>query len=146
MAISRWDPYKGLSLVQERLNQLFKEALYSSPMDSAPQECTFIPAVDILETRGEVILKAELPGVLKEDIEIKIEEDVLILKGARRFEKEVDQENYYRMECSYGSFQRAFTLPKSIKKNEIQAQFKEGVLEIRLPKAGITKPTRIKVE
>ena len=146
MAKLRSDPNKDLSLVQERLNQFFKEALYSGMGKDAEQGSAFIPPVDILETKHEVVLKAELPGVLKENIDIQMEGDVLVLKGERKFEKEVDHENYYRMECSYGSFQRAFTLPQSIKKDEVQASFNQGVLEIRLPKEGTEKRTRINVD
>lgn len=146
MAILRWDPYKDLSLVQDRLNQFFKEALYSVPALGEEKGGSYTPPVDILETGKEVILLAELPGVSREDIDIQIEGDILILKGERKFEKEADQENYYRMECSYGVFRRAFTLPQSIRKNEIQARFEQGVLEIRLPKEEQKKKVHVKVE
>jgi HSP20 family protein len=146
MAKLRSDPNKDLSLVQERLNQFFKEALYSGMGKDAEQGSAFVPPVDILETKDEVVLKAELPGVLKENIDIQIEGDVLVLKGERKFEKEVGHENFYRMECSYGTFQRAFTLPQSIKKDEIQAHFDRGVLEIRLPKEVKEDEKRIEIK
>ncbi|MEK6776637.1 MAG: Hsp20/alpha crystallin family protein [bacterium] len=146
MAILRWDPLKDMSLVQDRLNQFFKEALYSVPALGEEKGGAYIPPVDILETGSEVILLAELPGVSREDIDIQIEGDILILRGERRSEKGTDQENYYRMECSYGVFHRAFTLPQSIRKNEIQARFEQGVLEIRLPKEGHKKKVHVKVE
>jgi len=142
MAILRWDPYKDLTLMQERLNQFFKS---TSPVGEESGG-TFLPPVDILETKSEVILRAELPGVDKEAIDIQIEGDSLVLKGERRFEKEVDQENYFRMECSYGTFQRAFTLPSSIKKDEVNASFNQGVLEIRLPKESREKQIQVKVD
>ena len=123
MAKLRSDPNKDLSLVQERLNQFFKEALYSGMGKDAEQGSAFIPPVDILETKDEVVLK-----------------------GERKFEKEVGHENFYRMECSYGTFQRAFTLPQSIKKDEIQAHFDRGVLEIRLPKEVIDEEKRIEIK
>ena len=100
MAILRWDPLKDMSLVQDRLNQFFKEALYSVPALGEEKGGAYIPPVDILETGSEVILLAELPGVSREDIDIQIEGDILILRGERRSEKGTDQENYYRMECS----------------------------------------------
>ena len=146
MANLRWDPNKDLSLVQERLNQFFKDALYSNPSIGEGESGTFVPSVVILETRDEVILKAEIPGAAKEDIDIKIDGDVLVLKGERKFEKEVDQENYYRMECSYGHFQRVFNLPQSINKDEVKASFNQGILEIRLPKEKAKKQTRIPVD
>ena len=146
MAILRWDPFKDLSLVQDRLSQFFKEALYSVPALGEEKGGAYTPPVDILETGSEVILLAELPGVCREDIDIQIEGDILILRGERKFQKEADQENYYRMECSYGVFHRVFTLPQSIKKNEVQARFDQGVLEIRLPKAGQKEKVHVNVE
>ncbi len=142
MAILRWDPYKDLSLMQERLNQFFKADSPAGEENGG----TFFPPVDILETQSEVILRAELPGVDKEDIDIQIEGDSLVLKGERRFEKEVGQENYFRMECSYGTFRRAFTLPSSIIKDEVNASFDQGVLEIRLPKEIRENQIQVKVD
>lgn len=146
MAIMRWDPFKDLSLMQEKMGQLFKEALYLTPAGAQEKRSSFVPAVDILETAGEVILKAELPGVLKEDIEVQIEEDILVIKGIRRFEKEVDQENYCRMECSYGTFRRAFALPSNIRKGEVKAGLHQGVLEVRIPKEKAVKQIRVKLD
>jgi HSP20 family protein len=143
MANLRWDPSKDLSLMQERLNRLF-----SDPNENASEisdHGRFLPPVDILETKTEVKLRVELPGVRKSDIEIQIEGDVLILKGERKFEKEVDQEHYYRMECSYGAFQRTFTLPKSIRKEKVQANMEKGILEIRLPKEPHEKKIDVQV-
>lgn len=144
MGISRWDPAKDLSLMQERLNRLF-----SDPNDSYPDMAEggrFMPAVDIVETAHDVILRVELPGVQKEEIDIQIEGDILILKGERRFEKEVDQEHYYRMECSYGTFQRTFTLPRSIQKEKVQANMNRGILEIRLPKEAQERKIQVAVD
>ena len=144
MGISRWDPSKDLSLMQERLNRLF-----SDPNDTSPEMAEgarYLPPVDIVETSDDVVLRVELPGVDKADIDIQIENEILILKGERRFEKEVDQEHYYRMECSYGTFQRTFTLPQSIQKDKIQANMIRGILEIRLPKEPQEKKIQVAID
>ncbi|MDX1763234.1 MAG: Hsp20/alpha crystallin family protein [bacterium] len=144
MGISRWDPSKDLSLMQERLNRLF-----SDPNDTSPEMAEgarYLPPVDIVETCDDVVLRVELPGVDKSDIDVQIDNDVLILKGERKFEKEVDQEHYYRMECSYGTFQRTFTLPRSIQKEKIQANMDRGILEIRLPKEPQDKKIQVSVD
>lgn len=144
MGISRWDPSKDLSLMQERLNRLF-----SDPNDTSPEMAEgarYLPPVDIVETSDDVVLRVELPGVDKADIDIQIENDILILKGERRFEKEVDQEHYYRMECSYGTFQRTFTLPQTIQKDKIQANMIRGILEIRLPKEPQEKKIQVAID
>jgi HSP20 family protein len=146
MAIRRWDPFQDFSLMQEKLNRFFDDSIYSASTAEKERSGTFFPPVDILESGKYIILRVELPGVLRENIEIQIEEDVLILRGERRFEKESGHEKYYRMECSYGSFQRSFTLPKSIIKQGIQAQFDKGVLEIRLPKETREKKIQVAVK
>lgn len=144
MGISRWDPSKDLSLMQERLNRLF-----SDPNETSPEMAEggrYLPPVDIVETSDDVVLRVELPGVDKADIDIQIENDTLVLKGERKFEKEVDQEHYYRMECSYGTFHRTFTLPRSIQKEKIQANMIRGILEIRLPKERQEKKIQVAVD
>ncbi len=146
MAILRWEPFKDLSVMQERVNRLFSDLMYSTPETGEGGRGGYMPSVDILESKKDVILRVELPGVRKEDIDIQIEGDILVLKGERRFEKEVEQENYYRMECSYGTFQRAFTLPHTIRKEEVHARFENGVLEIRLPKESREKKIQIEVD
>ncbi len=134
MGIRRWDPLKDISSAQARLQRFMEEPTFAAPALGAPNRGCYMPVVDILESKGYVVVRAELPGVNREDITIEIEGDVLLLKGERKFEKEVEHENYHRMECSYGSFQRAFTLPQTIRKEEVTARFDQGVLEIRMPK------------
>jgi HSP20 family protein len=104
------------------------------------------PPVDIFETEDKVVLKAELPGLRKEDIEIQVRDNTLTLKGEKKFEKEVKEESYHRVERAYGSFQRSFTLPSTIKQDAIEASFKDGILEISLPKAEEAKPKQIKIQ
>ncbi len=139
MGIRRWDPLKDISSAQERLQRFMEEPMFAAPALGAPNRGCYMPVVDILESKGYVVVRAELPGVSREDISIEIEGDVLLLRGERKFERGEEQENYHRMECSYGTFQRAFTLPQTIRKDEVSARFDQGVLEIRMPKGSEKK-------
>ena len=105
-----------------------------------------MPAVDIYETPDRVVMKAELPGLTREDIEINVRDNTLSLRGERKFEKEVTEENYLRIERAHGSFQRSFTLPATIQQDKIRAVFKDGVLELSLPKAEEARPKQIKID
>ncbi len=148
MAIVRWDPFRDVMTLQDRMNRLFDHALTKTRADDDEglTASTWLPAVDIYETADSVILKAELPGVSRENIDIQVRDNTLTLKGERKFEREVKDENYLRIERSYGSFQRAFSLPTVIHQDEIKAVFKDGVLEVTLPKAEEAKPKQVKIE
>jgi HSP20 family protein len=147
MAIARWDPFRELMSFQERINDLFDRTFWRrGPEEEGLVTGTWAPAVDIYETDDKVVLKAELPGLKKEDIDIQIRDNTLTLKGEKKFEKEVKEENYHRVERAYGSFQRSFTLPSTIKQEGIEASFKDGVLEISLPKVEEAKPKQIKIQ
>jgi HSP20 family protein len=102
--------------------------------------------VDIYETDKSIVLKVELPGLSKEDINKEIKDDNLILRGERKFEKDIREENYHRIERSYGKFSRSFSLPSTIDRNKVDATFKDGVLEITIPKAEETKPKQIEIK
>jgi len=145
MAIIRWDPFKDLLTLRERMNRLFEEAF---PFRTEEREfigSTWVPAVDIYEKDNELVLTAEVPGVKEDDIEIKIEDNTLILKGERKFERETKEENYHRIERSYGSFYRSFTLPDYVDQDKIRAEYENGVLRIVMPKREELKPRKIKV-
>lgn len=147
MAITRWDPFHDLISLQERMNRLFDQTMARSRGEQEGMVGnSWAPAVDIYETADSVVLNAELPGLSKDDIDIQVRDNVLTLKGERRLEKEVKQENYLRVERAYGGFQRAFTLPASIQADKIRAVFKNGVLEVSIPKAAEVKPKQIKIE
>jgi HSP20 family protein len=147
MAMVRWDPFQELISLQDRMNRLFEQTLDRSRGDRGGLVAgTWSPAVDIYETADGVVLQAELPGLSKDDIDIQVRENILTLKGERRLEKDVKQENYLRVERSYGSFQRAFTLPAAVQADKIRAVFKDGVLHLNIPKAEEAKPKQIKVE
>ena len=147
MALIRWDPFREMSALQERMNQLFSNVRgQGNVREEELIRSTWIPAVDIFETPEAVVLKAELPGITAQDISVEVKDNILTLKGEKKFEKETKEENYHRMERSYGSFQRAFTLPETVQQEKAKAKFRDGILEIALPKVEDARPRRIKVE
>jgi HSP20 family protein len=145
MAITRWDPFRDLSLLQDRMNRLFDDAGRGWRADEPAATTTWSPAVDIYETENEIMVQAELPGVDRKDITLNLENNVLTLKGERRFEKETKQENYHRIERSYGAFSRAFSIPAIVDEEKIRADYKDGILKIALPKKEQVKPKQIKI-
>ena len=142
MAIVRWEPARDLASMEiDRLNRMFSD-LYGEAFSRS----AWVPAVDIFETEEhEVVLKAELPEVKREDIGLTFENGVLTLKGERKFEQETKQENYHRVERRHGSFSRSFTLPNTVDPSRITAAYKDGVLTIRLPQREEAKPKQIDV-
>ncbi len=147
MAVIRWTPFRELSTMQERVNKLFEDVMkppYHS--DEGLGMSAWAPAVDIYETDKEIVMKAELPEMQEKDIDIKVEENILSVSGERRMEKEVKEENYHRIERSYGSFHRSFTLPRTVDRENIKASYKDGVLKVVLPKKEETKPKQIKID
>lgn len=145
--IRRWDPFKDLIDIQDRMNRLFEESMRRFRFSDFELPATgFTPAVDIYETDESIVVKAEIPGVEKGDVKIEVKDNELLLKGEKRVEKDVKDENYHRIERVYGSFQRSFSLPQNVDKDKIKASFKNGVLEIKLPKKEEAKPKEIKIE
>ena len=146
MAITRWDPFRDLSLLQERMNRVFEDAAVRGWKNDEPSATTsWSPAVDIYETDNEIMVQAELPGVDRKDIALQLENNVLTLKGDRRFEKETNQDNYHRIERSYGGFSRAFTIPTIVDEDKIRADYRDGILKIALPKKEQVKAKQIKI-
>ncbi|MCJ7565356.1 MAG: Hsp20/alpha crystallin family protein [Candidatus Aminicenantes bacterium] len=145
MAIIRWDPVRDMVTLREKMNRLFEDVFTGQSEGKELAASTWAPAVDIFETENDLVMTAEVPGIDEKDIEIKIEDNTLILKGARKFEKETKEENYHRIERSYGSFYRAFTLPNSIDPEKIQAEHENGVLKITMPKRTELKPRKVKI-
>jgi len=145
MAIIRWDPFKDLVTLREKMNRLFEETFTGRGEEKDLISGTWTPSVDIYETENALVLTAEVPGIKGDDIEIKIEDNTLILQGQRKFEKETKEENYHRIERSYGSFYRSFTLPNSVDQDKIQAEHENGILKITMPKKPELKPKKVKV-
>jgi HSP20 family protein len=146
MAIIRWQPYGAATILQDRINSLFHDAFSRSLVDDDFVLGSWKPVVDIYDKEGVIIIHAELPGVTKDDVSIEVKDNVLTLKGERVQIKEVNEDKYFRKERSFGSFYRAFTLPSAINPDNIKATFKDGVLEIEIPKPEEQTPKQIKIE
>jgi HSP20 family protein len=142
MALVRWDPVRELASMEvDRLNRMFAD-LYGETFNRAG----WLPAVDIFETdEHEYVIKAELPEMKREDITLTFENNVLTLRGERKFEHDTKRENFHRVERSYGSFSRSFTLPNTVDASRISASYKDGVLTVRLPQRDEAKPKQISV-
>jgi HSP20 family protein len=143
--VNRWDPFRDLNSLQERMNRLFDEAGRGWRPEEPAATTTWSPAVDIYETENEIVVKAELPGVDRKDIALNLENNVLTLRGERRFEKETKEENYHRIERAYGAFSRSFSIPATVNEENIQAEYKDGILKIALPKKSQAKPKQIQI-
>lgn len=148
MAIVRWlDPFRDLTSIQERMNQIFEDALSRTRgREEGLRTGMWTPAVDIYEKTDSVVVKAELPGVEKDQISVEVKNGILTLRGERKFERDVKEESYHRIERAYGSFLRSFSLPVSVDQDQVSARFKDGVLEVELPKKEKAKPKQIKVD
>jgi HSP20 family protein len=149
MAIVRWEPFRDLVSIQERMNRLFDDAFRGNPRASGEDEWalggTWAPSVDIFEQEGNIVLKAELPGMDAKDVEIHVENNVLTLRGERKLDDEVKRDSYHRVERSYGAFARSFTLPSVVDTERIKADYKDGVLRVTLPKKEEAKPKQISI-
>ena len=142
-SITRWDTYSGLSGLQEQVNRLF-ESSFSRRADNSAIT-TWAPAVDIFETENELVVKADLPDVNEKDIDVRVENNMLTVRGERKFEEKAEKENYLRVERTYGTFSRSFRLPNTVNNETIQADYKNGVLTVTLPKRAESRPKQVKV-
>lgn len=145
MAIIRWDPFRDLVSLREKMNRLFEDAVTARGEERDMISSTWAPSVDIYETENAIIMNAEVPGIDEKDIEIKIEDNTLTINGERKLEKETSEENYHRIERSYGSFYRSFTIPRQIDQDKINAEHDNGVLRITMPKKPESKPKTVRV-
>jgi HSP20 family protein len=142
MAITRWDPFRDVVALQNRVNSLFRDF---NEGDSALTTASFVPAVDIYEDPQKVVLKLEVPGIEEKDLDIRVENNTLTVKGERKLEKEEKEENFHRIERRYGSFYRAFTLPSTVDTEGVAATYNAGVLKLELKKKAEAQPKQIKV-
>jgi HSP20 family protein len=146
MAVIKWDPFRDLNILQDRMNRLFEDAGRGIRRNEEPASTTiWSPAVDIYETEGEIVVQAELPGMERKDIALNLENNVLTIRGDRQFKKETKEDNYHRIERSYGGFSRSFSIPTSVDEDKIRADYKDGVLRIALPKKEQAKPKQIQI-
>jgi HSP20 family protein len=147
MAIVRWDPFDAFLGAQEDLNRMFRRGWLRAPGtdEGVAEGGKWAPAVDIYETGDALVVEAELPGIDPKDIDVTVDDGVLTVKGERRHEREVTEENYYRVERAYGVFQRSVRLPAETEADEVKASYESGVLRIMVPKAEPMKPTAVPV-
>jgi HSP20 family protein len=147
MAVVRWEPFRDLLSLQDRMNRMFDESYRGGrgASDDWALGGSWAPAVDIYEHQGNIVLTAELPGVDAKDVDVRVENNVLTLRGERKFENEVKREKYHRVERAYGTFSRSFTLPNVVDTEKIKAEYKDGVLQVTLPQREEAKPKQIQV-
>jgi len=143
LTLNRWEPFRGATTLQDQVNRLFDTVLDRSGEGS--NLTTWAPAVDIYETEHELVVKADLPDVDPKDLDIRVENNILTLRGERKFEKKVDEDNYLRVERTYGSFSRSFSLASTVNAEAIKADYQNGVLTLTVPKREEAKPKQIKV-
>ena len=141
--LTRFEPFREFSTLQDRINRVFREA--GASHDDALTSSSFAPAVDVYEDEHQVTLKIEVPGIDEKDIDVRVENNTLTVHGERKIEKEEKEENYRRVERQYGSFTRTFTLPQTVDTENVSATYDKGVLKIALPKKAEAKPKQIKV-
>lgn len=145
MAIVRWRPFRDMVNIQDEMNKLFDDFLGRPLMRTEWSDGIWNPSVDISETKDNVLIKAEMPGLSRDDVKISVQDNMLTLTGEKKQEKEEKETNYHRIERSYGAFSRSFTLPTSVKSDKIKATYKDGVLSITLPKTEEVKPKEIPI-
>jgi HSP20 family protein len=141
--LNRWEPFRGNSNFHEQLNRVFDDVLRRGSEES--NLTTWAPAVDILETEHELVVKADVPDVDPKDLDIRVENNILTIRGERKFQKQVNENNYLRVERSYGSFARSFSLANTVNSEAIKADYQNGVLTLNIPKREEAKPKQIKV-
>jgi len=147
MAIVRFDPFRDLASMQDRINRIFGEAYLRNNDDDVSNRGDWRPPVDIYENdQHEIVLRAELPGLKREDLDIRVENNTLTLRGDRKRDTEVKQESYHRVERVYGAFSRSFSLPATVNTEKVAATFTDGVLTITLPLREDAKPRQIQVQ
>ena len=141
--ITRWEPFRGVNTLQDQFNRLFNDVFDRKAGESSLT--AWAPAVDIYETEHELVVKADLPEVDPKDLDVRVENNILTIRGERKFEKKVNEDNYLRVERAYGSFARSFTLANTVNSDAIKADYQDGVLTLTIPKREEAKPKQIKV-
>lgn len=141
--ITRWDPFQNLSALQEQVNRLF-DSKFAHNGDTATLTA-WVPSVDVYETENELVIKADLPEIAEKDIDVRVENNMMFIRGERRFEEKVKEDSYLRMERSYGTFSRSFSLPNTVDTQAVKAEYRNGVLSVTLPKRAASKPKQVKI-
>jgi HSP20 family protein len=142
-SITRGEPF-GLSALQEQVTRLFDDS-FSRSRSSRAELASWAPAVDIYETENELVVKADLPDMQEKNIDVRVENNTLTIRGERKFSSEVHEDNYLRVERTYGAFTRSFSLPNTVNSEAIHAEYHNGVLSVRMPKREESKPKQVKI-
>jgi len=142
-AIARFETFPGLSALHDQVNRIFSQTVRNQDYGSALT--AWAPSVDIYETPNELVVKADLPEVEEKDIDVRVENNLLTIRGERKFDKSVAEDNYLRVERAYGAFSRSFSLPNTVNAESIRAEYQNGALTISLPKREESKPRQVKV-
>ena len=146
MNLIKWDPFRELEDVSNRLNRIFGQPLArTEPDNEMLAVADWAPSVDISETDSAYLIKGEIPGVKKEDVKVTVQDGMLTIQGERKQEKEEKGRKFHRVECSYGSFMRSFRVPDDADESKVKAEFKDGMLNVMLPKAAKAKPKAVNV-
>jgi HSP20 family protein len=143
--ISRWEPFRDLNEVQQEMNRVF-DSFFGRPATVSTGERMWVPLCDMYETKDDVVVVFELPGVREKEVSVNITADLLTLKGERKWDREIKDESYHRLERVYGKFERSVPLPVPVQADKATATYRDGVLEIKLPKAEEVKPKEIKID
>lgn len=143
-AVTRWDQSRGLTSLQDQVNRFFVDN-FTRDRSGHADLATWAPPVDIYETENELVVKADLPDLQEKDIDVRVENNTLTIRGERKFEKDVHEDNYLRVERTYGSFMRSFSLPNTVSSESIRAEYRNGVLTLRMAKREESKPKQIKI-
>lgn len=147
MAMVRFDPFRELATMQDRINRIFGDAYNRRSDDDLMLRGDWIPPVDIYENeKGEIVMKAELPGMSKEDIDIRVENNTLTIRGERKRHSDVKDDRYHRVERVYGTFSRSFSLPATLDATRVAAEYRDGLLTVTLPVREEAKPRQIQVQ
>jgi HSP20 family protein len=142
--ITRWDQSRGSTSLQDQVNRLFEDN-FTRDRSGHADLATWAPPVDIYETENELVVKADLPDLQEKDIDVRVENNTLTIRGERKFDKDVNPDNYLRVERSYGSFTRSFSLPNKVSSESIRAEYRNGVLTLHMAKREESKPKQIKI-
>jgi HSP20 family protein len=145
MTIVRWEPLREFGTLQNEMNRLFNTVFDTPTPGNGGTLRRWMPAMDLVETDDHLILRADLPGLDQDNVEIELKDDVLTISGERKAEHEDRKDGFHRIERSYGAFARSLTLPKGIDADQVQAEFEKGVLEVRIPKPAERKPHRVQI-
>jgi len=141
--LTRWEPFRGLNTLQDQVNRLLEDSIRGASANSSL--AAWAPAVDIYETESELVVTADLPGINEKDFDVRVENNMLTIRGERKLEKTVNEDNMLRVERAYGSFSRSFSLPNTVNTEAIKADYRDGVLTVKMPKREESKPKQVKV-